>query len=56
LIKLAYGYEQATRHRRPPASNPRSRGREGRARQFTLLGRLLMSVSLFLRVVGLVTW
>jgi len=22
LIKLAYAYEQATRHRRPPASTP----------------------------------
>ena len=22
LIKIAYGYEQATRHRRPPASTP----------------------------------
>jgi Asp-tRNA(Asn)/Glu-tRNA(Gln) amidotransferase A subunit family amidase len=25
LIRLAYGYEQATRHRRPPASTPRMR-------------------------------
>jgi len=56
LIKLAYGYEQATRHRDHPPAHPRSRGREGRARKFTLLERLLMSVSLFLRVVGLVTW
>jgi hypothetical protein len=22
LIKIVYGYEQATRHRRPPASTP----------------------------------
>ena len=25
LIKLAYGYEQATKHRRPPASTPELR-------------------------------
>src|SRR5215471_9519978 len=30
LIKIAYGYEQATRHRHPPASTPRFRRvREG---------------------------